>query len=118
MAEGLLRHHGGEKHEVYSAGTHPSFLNPRAAEAMRETGIDISAQHSKSIDEFSGKRMDVVITVCDNARQLCPDFPGAKKKLHWNIEDPYGAGGTDEEVRAVFRECRDEILRRIRHEIL
>src|SRR2546428_1840821 len=88
MAEGLLRHCGGKAFEVASAGIDPSFVRPEAMEAMREIGIDISSHRSKSIDEFLGRPFDYVITVCDNANQECPMFPGAARRIHWSIKDP------------------------------
>lgn len=107
MAEGLLRQLGGDSHEVHSAGTQPVGVNPLAVEAMREIGIDISAQRSKSVTEFAGRRFDTVITVCDNAAERCPVFPGAPRRIHWSIADPGAAAGTREERLAAFRSARD-----------
>src|SRR5580765_8388906 len=87
MAEGLFRFHGGDSMEVSSAGLEPKGVNPLAVQVMREVGIDISAQYSKDVQEFAGKKFDWVITVCDRARESCPVFEGANKK-HWNISDP------------------------------
>ena len=114
MAEGFLRHYAGDRFEALSAGTHPGTLNPRAVQVMRELGIDISGQRSKSVDEFRAAPIATVITVCDQARQECPFFPGAENVLHWSIEDPASATGTEEERLAVFRRIRDEIERRVR----
>jgi arsenate reductase len=114
MAEGLLRSLGGEEYEVYSAGTHPSFVRPQAIEVMREIGIDISGQTSKSLDQFVDQSFDYVITVCDNAKESCPVFYGAKEMLHWSIEDPVGVWGTEEKKLEAFRTARDEIAGKIR----
>jgi arsenate reductase len=114
MAEGLLRHDGGERFEVQSAGTIKSFVRPQAIDAMRELGIDISGHRSKAVDEFAGQEFDYVITVCDNAKESCPVFPGKTQRIHWSFDDPAEAQGSDEEVRAVFRRVRDEIRKRLR----
>ncbi len=114
MAEGLLRHDGGGRFEVESAGTHPSSVRPEAVEAMREIGVDISAHRSKSVDEFEGQDFDYVITVCDNAKENCPVFPSKTERLHWSFDDPAAAAGNDEERLAVFRRVRDEIRSRLR----
>ncbi len=113
MAEGLLRELGGEGFDVESAGTAPAGLNPLATEAMREIGIDIESQRSKSVAEFLGRRFDHVITVCDRAKESCPIFPGAAQMLHWSFDDPAAAQGSAEELRLVFRHVRDEIQHRI-----
>jgi arsenate reductase len=113
MAEGLLRHEAGDRFEVFSAGTKPSFLRPEAISVMHEIGIDISAQRSKSVDEFAMQELDYVITVCDNAKESCPVFPSSAKRLHWPFEDPASAEGSDDERRAVFRKVRDRIHLRI-----
>lgn len=109
MAEGLLRHFGGGEFEVESAGVAASFVRPQAVAAMREIGIDISAHRSKSVDEFLGQTFDYVITVCDNANQSCPIFPGQTVRLHWSFDDPAGARGSDDEQLKMFRRVRDEI---------
>ncbi|CUS80610.1 protein tyrosine phosphatase [Candidatus Kryptobacter tengchongensis] len=113
MAEGLLRHLGDNKFEVFSAGTHPSFVHPLAIEAMKEIGIDISNHRSKSVTEFLGQSFDYVITVCDKAKESCPTFPGETKRIHWSFEDPAEATGTIEEKMKVFRKVRDEIKEHI-----
>jgi arsenate reductase len=118
MAEGILRHLAGDRFEVYSAGTKPSVVNPNAIAAMREIGIDISRHHSKHVNECFGKPMDTVVTVCDNAKETCPIFPGVKHQLHWSFEDPAAAEGTPEQKLAVFRTIRDQIFRRIKTEFL
>src|SRR5512142_762202 len=88
MAEGLLRHIAGDRFEVFSAGTRPAGLNPLSVEALREVGIDISDHRSKSVDVFAGQQFDYVITVCDNARESCPVFPGTGQRIHHRFEDP------------------------------
>ncbi|MFN3135161.1 MAG: arsenate reductase ArsC [Candidatus Kryptonium sp.] len=113
MAEGLLRHFGNNKFEVFSAGTHPSFVHPLAIEAMKEIGIDISNHRSKHVSEFLGQNFDYVITVCDKAKESCPTFPGQVKRIHWSFEDPAEATGTKEERMKVFRRVRDEIKEHI-----
>ncbi|HEU4597296.1 MAG TPA: arsenate reductase ArsC [Pyrinomonadaceae bacterium] len=114
MAEGLLRHDGGGRFEVESAGTHPSSVRREAVEAMREIGVDISAHRSKSVDEFEGQDFDYVITVCDNAKENCPVFPSQTERVHWSFDDPAAADGSDEERLAVFRRVRDEMRSRLR----
>ena len=114
MAEGLLRHLAGDRFEVVSAGTEPTAVNPLAVAAMREIGIDISAQRSKSVKEFLGEPFSYVITVCDNANQRCPIFPGTFKRLHWSLQDPAAAVGSAAERMPVFRRVRDEIAQRVR----
>jgi arsenate reductase len=110
MAEGLLRHDAGERFEVESAGTKASFVRAEAIAVMRELGIDISGQRSKSVEEFDGQHFDYVITVCDNARETCPVFFGAAVKLHHSFEDPPAPMvGTEEERMTVFRRVRDEL---------
>lgn len=109
MAEGLLRQDAGDRFEVESAGTKPSAVRPEAIAAMCELGIDISAHRSKHVDEFEGKHFDYVITVCDNAKESCPVFFGAAKRLHHSFEDPAALQGSKEERLALFRRVRDEL---------
>ena len=113
MAEGLLRRLAGVRYEVFSAGTKPVGVNPLAIEAMREVGIDISAQRSKSVAEFAGQQFATVITVCDKAAEECPIFPGAPQRAHWSLPDPAAVSGTREEKLGAFRKVRDELERRI-----
>lgn len=113
MAEGLLRHFGGDKFEVESAGVVSSFVRPQAIEAMKEIGIDISGHRSKSVDEFTGREFDFVITVCDNANENCPVFPGKTERIHWSFDDPAEAKGDDKRQLNVFRRVRDEIRERL-----
>jgi arsenate reductase (thioredoxin) len=114
MAEGLLRHEAGDRFEVSSAGTKPTEVRPEAIAVMREMGIDISHHRSKSADEFLGQKFDYVITVCDNARESCPVFPGTARYIHWSLEDPATARGSEDERRLVFRRIRDEIAERLK----
>jgi arsenate reductase len=109
MAEGLLRHDAGDRFEVASAGTKPGQVRPEAIAVMKELGIDISGHRSKSVDEFSGKSFDYVLTVCDNAKESCPIFPGHANRLHHNFEAPATFQGSEEHRLAVFRRVRDEI---------
>ena len=113
MAEGLLRHLAGERFDVYSAGTLPSGMSALTVEAMREIGIDISGQRSKSVDEFAGWNFDYVITVCDSARQVCPAFPGNGERLHWDIEDPSDTEARGVSLTQAFRIAREELRKRI-----
>jgi len=114
MAEALLRHHGGDRFEVYSAGTVPRGINPLTLRVLAEAGIDASWARSKSVDEFLGQSFDYVVTVCDQARQVCPVFPGVHESLHWGYEDPADATGTEEERLAVFRRVFIQIGERVR----
>jgi arsenate reductase len=114
MAEGLLRDLAGDRFEVASAGVSPTEVRPEAISAMNEIGIDISSHRSKSVDEFTGHEFDYVITVCDNANQQCPVFPGKTERIHWSFEDPAAAQGDEQSRLAVFRRVRDEILHRLR----
>lgn len=114
MAEGLLRYDGGAKFEVESAGIEPNHVRPQAIEVMCEIGIDISGYRSKSVDEFTRQEFDYVITVCDNANENCPVFPGNTKRIHWSFDDPAAVEGKESEKLAVFRRVRDEIRHRLR----
>jgi arsenate reductase len=114
MAEGLLRHHAADRLEVVSAGTEPSTVHPLAIAAMREVGIDIAHHRSKPVADFLGEHFAYLITVCDNAKEHCPVFPGAATRLHWPLRDPAAVTGTDAERRAAFGRIRDEIDARIR----
>jgi arsenate reductase (thioredoxin) len=114
MAEGLLRHEAGDRFEVFSAGTHPTTVRPEAIAVMNEIGIDISGHRSKGVDEFVGRDLDYVVTVCDNAKESCPVFPGNTKRLHWSFQDPAAVQGTEDERKAAFRRIRDQIQERIR----
>lgn len=113
MAEGLLRSIASGEYEVESAGVAPSSVRPEAITVMSELGIDISSHRSKSVDEFVNQPFDVVITVCDNARETCPVFPSSAERVHWSFDDPAEAKGTLDERLAVFRRVRDEIRERL-----
>jgi protein-tyrosine-phosphatase len=115
MAEGILRHLGGEEVEVHSAGTVATRVHPLAVAAMAEKGMDIDGQRSKHLDEFIGQEFDYVVTVCDNARESCPIFPGAPEKIHWSIADPSVVEGDEETRLRAFRIASDELMTRIRY---
>jgi arsenate reductase len=110
LAEGILRTAAGDLLEVHSAGSKPAgYVHPVAIEVMREIGIDISHHRSKHMEEFLDRQIDTVITVCGNADQACPMFPGQMHRYHWGFDDPAHATGTEEEIRAEFRRVRDQI---------
>jgi arsenate reductase (thioredoxin) len=110
MAEGILRAAAGDLLDVHSAGSKPAgFVHPRAIEAMREIGIDLAGNRSKSVDEFLAQPVDTVITVCGRAEQACPVFPGQVHRHHWGFDDPDHASGSEAEVLGEFRRVRDEI---------
>lgn len=110
MAEGWLRHLGGDRYEALSAGTRPHGVNPLACRSMAEAGVDLSGQRSKSVDEFLGENLDLLVTVCGGAEESCPVFRGrVKERRHWPFDDPAEAGGTEDERMSVFRRVRDEI---------
>lgn len=115
MAEGLLRQMGDDRFEVSSAGVSPTRVRPEAVKVMTEIGIDISNHYSKSVEQFSGQEFDYVITVCDNANEQCPVFPGRTQRLHWSFDDPAAAQGDEDARLAVFRRVRDEIADTLRH---
>ena len=114
MGEGLFRHEGRGAFEVSSAGTKPTHVRPEAIAVMKELGIDISGHRSKSVNEFDGQSFDYVVTVCDNARDSCPIFPGAVQRIHWSIEDPAAVQGSETERLAAFRRIRDQIHERVK----
>lgn len=114
MAEGLLRAMYGSNYEAYSAGTKPSTVNPYVIRAMAEIGIDLSQHRSKSVTDFLQDKFDFVVTVCDNAKEGCPFFPGGKAYLHESFNDPSGFAGIDEQVMEGVRAVRDDIQRWIR----
>ncbi len=119
MAEALLKHIGGKGFQVYSAGTKPqSEVNPFALEVLKEKGIPIEGLHPKHVREFVNDTIDLVVTVCDSARQSCPNFPSAKRMEHWSLKDPAAFQGTYTEILFAFRETRDDIEKRIRESIL
>jgi len=112
MAEATLRRHGGDRFEVHSAGTEPRGVNPLTLQVLAEAGIDATGARSKSVTEFLGQSFDYVVTVCDQARQVCPVFPGGGESLHWGYDDPAEATGTEEERLAVFRRVLVQISER------
>jgi arsenate reductase len=114
MAEAILGRLGGSDFEVSSAGTHPGAVNPLTVRALSEIGIDWSGARSKSVLEYLDEHFDYVITVCDQAREACPVFPGEHESIHWGFDDPAAAQGTDEERMAVFRRVLGEISVRIK----
>lgn len=118
MAEGLLRAWGADRYEACSAGIEATEVRPLAIRAMAELGIDITGQRSETLDDYVGRAFDLAVTVCDEAREACPFFPGAARQLHWSFDDPSAATGTEDERLAVFRRVRDEIAARIREELL
>jgi arsenate reductase (thioredoxin) len=118
MAEGLLRDMAVERFEVHSAGTEAALVRPQAIKVMKELGIDISGQESKTLKRYLGEPFDYVITVCDDANEACPFFPGARRRLHWSFEDPAAAEGSEEERLGVFRKVRDQIKERIEEELV
>jgi arsenate reductase (thioredoxin) len=112
LAEGILQKALGDRFQVRSAGSKPAgYVHPLGITAMAEIGIDISGHHSKHLDEFLTDDVETVITVCGNADQACPVFPGQMNRHHWPFDDPAHATGTEEEQLAVFRRVRDEISR-------
>lgn len=118
MAEGLLRDLAGYRFEVFSAGTEATRVRPEAISAMAEVGVDISAHESKTLERYLEEPFDHVVTVCDDANEACPFFPGAGERLHWSFRDPSkAAGGIDERLQA-FRNVRDEIRVRIENELI
>ena len=109
MAEGLLRHDAGDRFDVASAGTRATTVRPEAIAVMREIGIDISGHRSKTVDEFAQEPFDVVLTVCDSARETCPIYPGHGRRLHRAFSDPAALEGSEQERLDAFRRVRDEI---------
>ena len=118
MAEGLVRHLAGDRFEAHSAGTEATRVRPLAIKAMTELGIDISRQESKLLDRYLREPFDFVITVCDEANQSCPIFPGGKRRLHWSFPDPSRSTGTEAEQLATYRAVRDGIRERIERELI
>jgi arsenate reductase (thioredoxin) len=113
MAEGWLRRLAGQRYEVASAGTEATRVHPLAVRAMAEVGIDLAGHASKTLDRFRNDRWDWVVTVCDDANERCPIFPGAAHRVHWSFEDPSRATGSDDERLVTFRKVRDEIRARL-----
>jgi len=113
IAEGLLRSMSPEHYEVFSAGSQPSEVHPISIVVMQEIGIDISNHTSDPISNYLNKKIDTVITVCDNAKQVCPNFPGKVEKIHWSIEDPFKGWSFDSKDIDNFRKVREELNQRI-----
>jgi arsenate reductase len=113
MAEGWLRHLAGERFEVHSAGTEATRVRPLAVRAMAEVAVDIAGHTSKTLERYLGQPWDYVVTVCDDANEACPFFPGGKQRLHWSLPDPSRATGTEEEQLAVYRRVRDDVRSRV-----
>jgi arsenate reductase (thioredoxin) len=113
IAEALARTLSKDRVQAVSAGTRPQPLHPLAVQVMAEAGVDISGQTSKSVEQFVGQQLDFVITVCDRAKEACPSWPRVREQLHWSIDDPAAATGTDEERMRVFRRVRDELRQRM-----
>ena len=109
MAEGLLRHDAGDRFEVESAGTKPGHVRREAIAVMKEIGIDLSGHRSKHVEEFASQSFDYVLTVCDNAKESCPIFPGHGNRIHKSFEDPAALEGSEQDRLALFRRVRDEI---------
>jgi arsenate reductase (thioredoxin) len=118
MAEGLVRALGGDRFEAFSAGTEATRVRPLAIRAMAELGIDISRQHSKTLERYLDQPFDAVITVCDQANEACPVFFGAGRRLHWSFPDPSQAQGDEREQLEVYRQVRDGLRDRIERELL
>jgi arsenate reductase len=116
MAEGFLRDMAGDRFEVFSAGTEATHVREEAISVMAEIGVDISGQESKTLERYIDEPFDLVVTVCDDANETCPIFPGARERSHWSFPDPSRAKG--EERLAVFRKVRDEIQARIKNELV
>jgi len=111
IAEGLARQIFGSKASIQSAGSQPGSVNPNAIQVLKEVGIDISGQHSKSVETIASDQLDLIITLC--AEVVCPIVPGKISKLHWPLPDPAGATGDGETILVKFRECRDQITQRL-----
>ena len=118
MAEGLLRHLAGDRFEAFSAGTEATSVRSEAVAAIAELGADISEQKSKTLERYVSQPFDFVVTVCDDANETCPVFPGAKNRLHWSLPDPSKANGGEKERLAAFRGVRDEVRGRLEAEVL
>lgn len=113
MGEGLFRHYLGDRFEIHSAGTKPSFVRPEAISAMAELGIDISHHRSKSVDEFLTREYAYIVTVCDNARENCPYLPDAAERVHWSFEDPAAVEGDEATRLEAFRRIREQIRAKV-----
>ena len=113
IGEGLLRHLGGEKYDVYSAGVEPSRIHPMSILVMQELGVDISQQSSDDVNDYLDAGIDIVISVCDHAAQTCPTFPGAVERIHWSLKDPFHGWDVNEAFLPQYRETREDLQQRI-----
>ena len=113
IAHGLLRDMAGDRFEVFSAGSHPSRVHPMSVAVMEEVGVDISHHTSDFVDDYLDKGIDIAITVCDNANQSCPTFPGNAERIHWSIDDPFKGWSFDTSQMDSFRETRREIKEKL-----
>jgi len=113
MAEGLMRDAVGENFDVLSAGSNPSKVHPAAIKVMNEWGIDIKNQKSKNVNNYLEKNIEIVVTVCEKANQVCPSFPNGRTRIHWNIKDPFHSWNSDERDLAPYRITRNEIKKKI-----
>ena len=113
IAHGLLRDMAGDRFEVFSAGSHPSRVHPMSVAVMEEVGVDISHHTSDFVDDYLDKGIDIAITVCDNANQSCPTFPGKAERIHWSIDDPFKGWNFETSQMDSFRETRREIKEKI-----
>ena len=113
IGHGLMESMAGDKFEVFSAGSHPSQVHPMSIKIMEEIGIDISYNTSDLVDDYLKTGIEVVITVCDHANEICPIFPGNIEKIHWSINDPFKGWGYNKNQMQSFRKTRDEIKERI-----
>ena len=118
MAEAFLNSVYGDLYEASSAGTEPTAVNPRVVAAMKEIGLNLSGNRSKSVDEFLGQELDLIVTLCDQAQETCPFFPGGLKYDHQGFKDPGSCSGSEEEILACVRRIRDEIRVWVRHTFL
>lgn len=114
MAEGMLRAWGGERFEVFSAGTEATRVRPEAIAVMAELGVDIGSQASKTLEPYLGEEFDWLVTVCDQAKEACPTIPGVRQQAHWSIDDPSDTDGDEEARLRAFREARDDLSDRVR----
>ena len=113
IAHGLIEHIAGDRFNVFSAGSYPNRVHPMSIKIMEEIGIDISHHTSDHVDEYLDKGIDIVITVCDNAKKLCPIYPGNVDRIHWSIDDPFRGWEYNENQIDFFRHTRQEIKDRI-----
>ena len=114
MAEGLVRAWAGDRFEAFSAGTEATRVRPEAIEVMREIGVGLDGQTSKTLERYMGEPFDWLITVCDQAKEACPTLPGVRRQAHWSVEDPSAVAGDREARLAAFRQARDDLAERVR----